>query len=115
MLDEALEELEAPPAVNRIGTADSGQGRAKGFADFGAFRTDVIVLCLLYAIGGLVLARVAFGRGLLPLIFPLASGFTLARPAIAVGLGPSWQLSARDIRRLHALHAGVGHLLPGRG
>ena len=85
-LDEALEEREAPPAINRIGAADLGQALAKGFADFGAFRTDVIVLCLLYPIVGLVLSRVAFGHGMLPLIFPLASGFALIGPAIAVGL-----------------------------
>lgn len=85
-LDEALEEREAPPAINRIGAADLGAALAKGFADFGAFRTDVIVLCLLYPIVGLVLSRVAFGHGMLPLIFPLASGFALIGPAIAVGL-----------------------------
>jgi uncharacterized membrane protein len=85
-LDEALEEREAPPKINRIQAADLGQALARGFADFGAFRTDVIVLCLLYPIVGLVLSRVAFGHGMLPLIFPLASGFALIGPAIAVGL-----------------------------
>ena len=85
-LDEALEEREAPPAINRIGAADLGAALAKGFSDFGAFRTDVIVLCLLYPIVGLVLSRFAFGHGMLPLIFPLASGFALIGPAIAVGL-----------------------------
>jgi uncharacterized membrane protein len=85
-IDEALEEREAPPAINRIGAADIGQALAKGFTDFGAFRTDVIVLCLLYPIVGLVLSRFAFGHGMLPLIFPLASGFALLGPAIAVGL-----------------------------
>src|SRR5476649_253960 len=85
-LDEALEQREAPPAINRIGAADLGEALAKGFADFGAFRTDVIVLCLLYPIVGLVLSRLAFGHGMLPLIFPLASGFALIGPAIAVGL-----------------------------
>jgi uncharacterized membrane protein len=85
-LDEALEEREAPPAINKINAADLGQALAKGFGDFGAFRTDVIVLCLLYPIVGLVLSRFAFGHGMLPLIFPLASGFALVGPAIAVGL-----------------------------
>ncbi len=85
-IDEALEERDAPPKINRIGAADLGDALAKGFADFGAFRTDVIVLCLLYPIVGLVLSRLAFGHGMLPLIFPLASGFALIGPAIAVGL-----------------------------
>lgn len=86
-LDEALDEREtAPPAIARIGLADLRDALARGFADFGAFRSDVIFLCLLYPIIGLVLSRVAFGHGMLPLIFPLASGFALLGPAIAVGL-----------------------------
>ena len=35
---------------------------------------------------GLLLARLAFGADLLPLIFPLASGFALVGPVAAVGL-----------------------------
>ena len=35
---------------------------------------------------GLVLARLAFGYGLLPLLFPLASGFALIGPVAAIGL-----------------------------
>jgi uncharacterized membrane protein len=86
-LDEALDEHEqAPPAVARIGIADLKDALAKGFADFGALRSDVVFLCLLYPIIGLVLSRVAFGHGMLPLIFPLASGFALLGPAVAIGL-----------------------------
>jgi len=86
-LDEALEMREsAPPDVRRIGLADLRDALAKGFADFAAFRSDVIFLCLLYPIIGLVLSRAAFGHGMLPLIFPLASGFALLGPAVAVGL-----------------------------
>ena len=44
----------APPTVRRIGAADIGDALAKGFKDFGACRTDVIFLCLLYPIAGLV-------------------------------------------------------------
>jgi uncharacterized membrane protein len=76
----------APLAVARIGAADLRAALAKGYADFGAYRTDVIVLCLLYPVVGLVLARLAFGHELLPLIFPLASGFALIGPVAAVGL-----------------------------
>ncbi len=86
-LDEALEMRETTvPQVRRIGIADLREALTRGFADFAAFRSDVIFLCLLYPIVGLVLSRVAFGHGMLPLIFPLASGFALLGPAVAVGL-----------------------------
>jgi uncharacterized membrane protein len=76
----------APPTVRRIAVADLKDVLAKGFEDFGAYRTDVIFLCLIYPIAGLVLARLAFGYEMLPLLFPLASGFALVGPIAAVGL-----------------------------
>jgi uncharacterized membrane protein len=74
------------PMVRRIDAADLREALRKGFADFGAYRTDVIFLCLLYPAVGLILSRLIFGFGLLPLIFPLASGFALIAPFFAVGL-----------------------------
>jgi uncharacterized membrane protein len=72
--------------VRRIGLADLTGALASGLADFRANRTDVIFLCVIYPIVGLVLGRVASGYGLLPLLFPLASGFALVGPLAAVGL-----------------------------
>ena len=81
------ENLHSPaPAVRRIGVADLGLALARGYDDFAAYRTDVIFLCVFYPLVGLVLARLAFGYDLLPLIFPLASGFALVGPFAAVGL-----------------------------
>jgi uncharacterized membrane protein len=77
---------EAPPAVRRIGPGDLWNALARGLADFEANRTDVIFLCVIYPAIGLVLARLASGHGLLPLLFPLASGFALIGPFAAVGL-----------------------------
>src|SRR5205807_31476 len=76
-----------PPAIRRIGVGDLGHVLARGYDDFAAFRTDVIFLCVFYPLVGLVLARLAFGYDLLPLIFPLASGFALVGPLAAIGLG----------------------------
>ncbi len=75
-----------PPVVRRIDAADIGDALAKGFKDFAACRTDVVFLCLLYPIAGLAMARLAFDYGLLPLIFPLVSGFALIGPLFGVGL-----------------------------
>src|SRR5262245_25091464 len=74
------------PAVRRIGIADLRDVLKKGLDDFAAYRTDVIFLCVIYPVVGLLLARLAFGYDLLPLLFPLASGFALVGPVAAVGL-----------------------------
>jgi uncharacterized membrane protein len=74
------------PAVRRIGISDLREALVKGFADFEAYRTDVLFLGVIYAVAGLVLARIAFSMDLLPLLFPLASGFAIVGPFAAIGL-----------------------------
>ena len=51
-----------------------------------ACRTDVIFLCIIYPLAGLVLAWSLFNYDFVPLLFPLASGFALLGPVAAVGL-----------------------------
>ena len=75
-----------PPAVRQITLADLGYALRKGIDDFTAFRTDVVFVCVFYPLAGLVLARLAFGYQMLQLVFPLASGFALVGPVVAVGL-----------------------------
>src|ERR1700757_3108541 len=75
-----------PPAVRSIRIADLGEVLARGLDDFAAYRTDVVFLCIVYPVVGLVLARLVFGYGMLPLLFPLASGFALIGPFAAIGL-----------------------------
>ena len=79
-------QIASSPAVSKISLADLRYALAKGVEDFGANRTDVIFLCLVFPIAGLLLARFALGDGLLHLVFPLAAGFALIGPAAAVGL-----------------------------
>ena len=95
-LDTALEEHEhAPPQVNRIGIDDLKDALRKGLEDFGAYRTDVIFACLIYPLIGLILSRLAWGHGMLPLVFPLVSGFALVGPVVAIGL---YEMSRRHER-----------------
>lgn len=85
----------APPVVRRIGLADLRDSLVQGARDFEACRTDVIFLCLIYPVAGLIMARIAFDYGLLPLIFPLISGFALIAPLFGVGL---YEISRRRER-----------------
>ena len=66
--------------VRRIGFGDLGEALSNGVADFAANRTDVVFLCVIYPVVGLVLARLASGYGVVPMLFPLASGFALVGP-----------------------------------
>jgi uncharacterized membrane protein len=83
----------AVPAVRKIEVADLMDVLASGLRDFGAYRTDVIFLCIIYPLAGLLLVSVAFGYDMLPMLFPLASGFALIGPVAAVGL---YEMSRRS-------------------
>jgi uncharacterized membrane protein len=76
----------ALPEIRRISMADIRYALARGIEDIGAFRSDIVFLVFIYPLAGLVLARLTFGYDLLPLLFPLASGFALIGPIAAVGL-----------------------------
>jgi uncharacterized membrane protein len=82
----------AQPVVRRIGLADLRDALAKGADDFYAMPTHAMFLCIIYPIVGFALARLAFGYSILPLLYPLASGFALVGPIAALGL---YELSRR--------------------
>jgi uncharacterized membrane protein len=85
-VEGAEEAKNAPLAVRRITVADLRDVLAKGVADFGAYRTDVIFICVIYPLVGVLIAYLAFGYDLLPMIFPLGAGFALLGPIAAIGL-----------------------------
>jgi uncharacterized membrane protein len=74
------------PQIRRIGFGELREALARGFEDFKAYRTDVLILGVVYAVVGLVLARLTFSGKVLPLLFPLASGFAIVGPFAAIGL-----------------------------
>ena len=83
---------QAVPVVRRIEARDLWDALKKGMADVGALRDDVLFIGLIYPLAGLVFANVAARYDLLPLLFPLASGFALIGPVAAIGL---YELSRR--------------------
>jgi uncharacterized membrane protein len=80
------------PAVRRIGLSDLHNALRLGWDDFKAVPSHAIMLCLIYPVLGLVLARLVLGYSVLPLLFPLAAGFALLGPFAAIGL---YELSRR--------------------
>ena len=80
------------PVVRSIGIGDLRDALRKGLDDFRAMPTHVVFLCLIYPIVGLALGRAAFGADVVPLLYPLASGFALIGPFAAIGL---YELSRR--------------------
>src|ERR1043165_5355791 len=74
------------PVIRRIGLADLKDALSKGLDDFLTTPTHAIFLCLIYPIAGFILARLAFGYSILPLLDPMATGFALIGPLAALGL-----------------------------
>jgi uncharacterized membrane protein len=74
------------PIIRRIRAADLKDVLAKGWDDFAAMPTHALFLCAIYPIVGIVIASVTFGYALLPLLYPLAAGFTLVGPLAAISL-----------------------------
>jgi uncharacterized membrane protein len=103
--DPGLDDIKPPIpqsrdlAVAQIQISDLREALARGMQDFAATRTDVLTLCLLYPLLGLVFASLASGSGMMPLVFPLASGFALMAPVAAIGL---YELSRRREMGLQA-------------
>ena len=72
--------------IRRIGIADLKNALRRGVDDFYAMPTHAMFLCVIYPVVGLLLARLAFGYSVLPLLYPLATGFALVGPLAALGL-----------------------------
>jgi uncharacterized membrane protein len=77
---------QAVPQVRRIEVADLWDALRKAWADLEATRDDILFIGIIYPVAGLFLAALAAGADLLPMVFPLASGFAILGPVAAVGL-----------------------------
>jgi len=76
----------AAPVIRTIGLSDLHRALQLGWEDFKAVPSHAIILCVIYPVLGLVLARTVLGYSVLPLLFPLAAGFALLGPFAALGL-----------------------------
>jgi uncharacterized membrane protein len=85
----------AGPTIRTIGLSDLREALRRGWEDFKAVPSHAIILCVIYPLLGLVLARAVLGYAVLPLLFPLAAGFALLGPFAALGL---YELSSRRER-----------------
>ena len=90
-----VQPVEAPPEIRAIGLYDLRRALELGWEDFKAVPSHAIILCVIYPVLGLLLARAAFGYAVIPLLFPLAAGFALLGPFAALGL---YELSSRRER-----------------
>lgn len=99
--------------VRRIGTLEVLDALRLGWIDFREKPSHYVFLCLLYPVAGAILMVWAAGANLLPLLFPLASGFALLGPVAALplyevsrkrelGLDPSWR-EALNVRKTPAI------------
>jgi uncharacterized membrane protein len=78
--------------VRTLRLSDLHDALRRGWEDFKAVPSHAIMLCVIYPVLGLALARAALGYSVLPLLFPLAAGFALIGPFAALGL---YELSRR--------------------
>jgi uncharacterized membrane protein len=85
----------AAPVIRTIGLSELHRALQRGWEDFKAVPSHAIILCIIYPVLGLMLARVVLGYSVLPLLFPLAAGFALLGPFAALGL---YEMSRRRER-----------------
>ncbi|MBB3610517.1 DUF2189 domain-containing protein [Rhizobium sp. BK602] len=102
------------PEVRKIGVADIVDALKSGLADFAAKPSHYVFLCLMYPIAGVFLIMWSSDADLLPLLYPLMSGFALIGPIAAIGL---YEISRRREQGLdsswhHALDVRHSPALP---
>src|SRR6202163_1550562 len=83
---QPAQDAPAAPIIRTIARSDLYEALRLGWEDFKAVPSHAILLCVIYPLLGLVLARTVLGYSVLPLLFPLAAGFALLCSFAALGL-----------------------------
>lgn len=73
------------PEIRQISSADLDRALRQGWKDFRERRGDLLFLGLLYPLTCLLAVYIALNHPLLPLLFPLVAGLSIAGPAVASG------------------------------
>src|SRR5947207_10508669 len=94
-LTQSGQDIAAAPVIRTIGLSDLHRALQRGWEDFKTVPSHAVVLCIIYPVLGLMLARAVHGYSVLPLLFPLAAGFALLGPFAALGL---YEMSRRRER-----------------
>jgi uncharacterized membrane protein len=87
------------PEIRTIHTADLRWALAQGWRDLTHKRSDLILAGLLYPLVCAVAVYVALNQPLLPLLFPLVAGLSIAGPAVASGF---YEIARREEEGLDA-------------
>ena len=85
MMATAQPRATAHPTIRKIGSDDLSWALREGWTDFKAKRGDLVFIGLLYPLVCLIAVVFTFNAPLLPLLFPLVAGLSIAGPAVAAG------------------------------
>ena len=87
------------PQIRTLSMDDIRSALRAGVDDFMASRTDAMFAILVVPLIGIVLVGFGLQKDLLPLLFPVISGFALLGPVAAVGQSESrWSASAACLK-----------------
>ncbi len=74
------------PVVRRVSVADIAESLIQGLRDFQAYPLYGLALGALYAAGGTIIVLCLTAFGLIYFAYPLAAGFAMIGPFVAIGL-----------------------------
>jgi uncharacterized membrane protein len=89
----------AAPSIRRIGFGELRIALERGWKDFLEAPTQLVFLCILYPIIGIIAATLVAGGDAMHLFYPMAAGFALVGPIAALGM---YEISRRREQGLHA-------------
>src|SRR5512139_3727824 len=74
------------PVVRPVGATDIAEALVEGLRDFQALPLYGLCFGALYAAGGIAIVLCLTAFGMVYLVYPLAAGFALIGPFVAIGL-----------------------------